>query len=150
MSLKEKINNDLKEALKQKDAFRLSVLRLLNSSIGNKEIEKLKKEEGLSDDEIITVITNEIKKRRDSADIYTKAGRQELAQKEENELKILMGYLPEQLTDDELKNIVKEAIGKIGATGEKDFGLVMKEVLPKIKGRADGALVAKLVKELLK
>lgn len=150
MSLKEKINNDIKEALKQKDAFRLSVLRLLNSSIRNKEIEKLKKEECLSDDEIISVITNEVKKRRDSIDMYTNADRQELAEKEGNELKILMEYLPQQFTEDEIKNIIKSAINKINASGEKDFGLVMKEVSPKTKGRADGSLVAKLVKELLK
>lgn len=150
MSLKEKINSDIKEALKQKDALRISVLRLVNSVIKNKEIEKLKKEEGLFDEEVIVVIASEVKKRRDSIEVYTKAGRQELAGKEENELKILMEYLLKQLSEDEIKNIIKEVIAKMGVAGEKDFGLVMKEVSPKIKGRADGALAARLAKELLK
>lgn len=148
-SLKEKITGDIKESLKQGKAERLSTLRMLISVIANKEIEKLKKETGLSDPEVIEVVSSEVKKRRDAVELYRKGGREDSAKKEEAEIAVLMEYLPAQLSEAEIKAIVKIAIAKTGASGEKDFGKVMKELMPQVKGKADGTLLAKLVKELL-
>lgn len=149
MTLKERIMGDIKTAMKAGDAPRLSTLRLLQSAMMNKEIEKMKKDVGLSDAEVIDVVSSEVKKRRDASAIYTQGGNREAAQKEETEITILMEYLPKQLSEDELRDIIKGAIEKTGAASEKDFGTVMKEVSPQTKGRADGNLVSKLVKELL-
>ncbi|MBI3631818.1 MAG: GatB/YqeY domain-containing protein, partial [Candidatus Staskawiczbacteria bacterium] len=145
--------DDLKNAMRAKDQLRLSVLRLLKSAITNKEIEKKDKELSFSDDEVMLVINTEAKKRRDSIESYTSNNRPEAAQQEEAELEILMEYLPQQLSKDELMVIIKEGIARIslqkGAINEKDFGLIMKDITPQIKGLADGSLVAKLVKEML-
>ena len=152
--LKDKINDDLKNAMRAKDQLRLSVLRLLKSAITNKELEKQIKDIGLSDDDIITVIGTEAKKRRDSIESYASNNRPEAAQQEQDELKILMEYLPRQLSQEELMVIIKEGIARISlvkgsAMDENDFGLIMKELTPKVRGLADGSLVAKLVRELI-
>jgi len=152
--LKDKINDDLKNAMRAKDQLRLSVLRLLKSAITNKELEKRIKDIGLSDDDIITVIGTEAKKRRDSIESYITNNRPEAAQQEQDELKILMEYLPQQLSQEELMVIIKEGIARISlvkgsAMDKNDFGLIMKELTPKVRGLADGSLVAKLVRELI-
>lgn len=154
MNLKEKIHKDLNEALKAKEELRASVLRMLSSVILNKEKEKrykLKKEEDvfLTDEEILEVASSEAKKRKEAADLYEKGGRVDLAEKEKKELEILKGYLPEQLPEEELRKLVKEAVEKVGAKDLKDTGRIMGVLMPQIKGRADGNMVSKIVKELL-
>ena len=164
MTLKEKIQGNLQEALKAKEELKTSVLRLLLSSIATKETEKrtkiwkqkselkteqLESESRLAQEEVIDVISSEIKKRRESIELFTKGGRQNLADKEKGELAVLQGYLPEQMPEEELKKIVKEAIAKTGAKEQKDMGKVMAELVPKIKGKADNSLVSKIVKESL-
>ena len=154
MSLKEKIQKDLTEALKNKRELEVSVLRLLIAAILNKEKEKrykLKEEKDvlLSDEEITDVVSAEVKKRKEAASEYQKGGRQELADKEEKEAKILEKYLPDQLSEKDLEKLIKEAITKTGAKEQKDIGKVMAVLMPQTKGRADGGLVSKIVKESL-
>ena len=154
MSLKEKIQKDLTEALKNKRELEVSVLRLLIAAILNKEKEKrykLKEEKDvlLSDEEITDVVSAEVKKRKEAASEYQKGGRQELADKERKESEILQKYLPEQLSEKDLEKLIKEAIAKTGAKEQKDIGKVMAVLMPQTKGRADGGLVSKIVKESL-
>ncbi len=146
MSLQDRIQEDLKTALVNKDELPRSVLRMLNSALHNEAIALKKKE--LSDDEIISVISTEAKKRKDAAAAFTKGGRSELANQEQKELAILEKYLPEQVTEEEIKKIVQEVIEQL--TPEKrQMGLVMKTVMPKLKGQADGKIVSRIVKESL-
>ncbi|ABR31034.1 glutamyl-tRNA amidotransferase [Thermosipho melanesiensis] len=142
--LKEKLLNDLKIAMKEKNQIKLRVIRLLNSAIKNFEVEK--KGEA-TDEEIGKIILKEIKKRQESIDAYRHAGREELAKEEELELNILKEYAPKMLSEDEIKVIVEEIINNLQ---EKNFGKIMKEAMAKLKGKADGALVSKVVKNLLK
>src|SRR3989338_37466 len=121
MSLKEKINEDIRSALKAGDSERVSVLRMLSASIKNREIQLLKKDSGLSDAEIIEVTKAEAKKRRDSAREFEKANRPELKEKEEKEAEILKAYLPAELADAEIERILKDGIRETGAKDEKDF-----------------------------
>lgn len=160
----EDIKKDLIEAQKSKDEIKISVLRMVLSSIINKQKDKrlyvgalepnlsdadLDRREVLDGDEIIEVLVSEAKKRRDSIFSFEEGGRQDLLEREQKELEILKKYLPVELTDEEIKKIVKEAIAKTGASGSKDIGILMKEVIPQTKGRADGYLVGKIVKEML-
>lgn len=162
--LKEKIQNETTQAMKERNELVCSTLRMLSAAIVSKEKEKrykiskqkpdlneegLIKESQLTDEEIIEVISSEIKKRRDAIALYEKGNRQELADKEKKEIEILQKYLPEQLSEEEIKKIVKEAIEKTGAKEIKDMGRVMAELMPKVKGKADSGLVSRLVKELL-
>lgn len=152
MTLKEQIQIDFKKAFKERNEIKLSVLKMLRSEIGNAEIAKrakLGKESPLNDEEIIGVLSREIKKRKDAIEMYEKGGREELAEKEKEELKILLPYLPEQLSEEEIRQLAQKAIEQTGASGEKEMGKVMGFLAPKIKGKADGALVSKVVKELL-
>ncbi|MCX6765630.1 MAG: GatB/YqeY domain-containing protein [Candidatus Moranbacteria bacterium] len=150
MNLKEKISNDLKEALKTGDAFRRDVLRLLGSAIHNAEIEKKKQDEGLSDEEVVEVIARSIKQRRDSVEQYEKGGRSDLAEKEKKEIEILSAYMPEQLSEDKIREIVKEVIAGTGAASKADMGRVMGAAMGRLKGQADGNMVKKIVEELLR
>jgi len=127
--------------------IRLSTIRLLMSEIKNAEI--LKKDE-LSDDEITDVIQRQIKRRKEAAEQYKKGGREDLAEKEDKEAGVLANYLPEQLSDDELREIIKGAIQETGATSPKEMGKVMSVVMPKVRGRADGKRVNQLAAEFLK
>lgn len=147
--LKEQIKNDIKEAMKEKKELNLSVLRMISSAISGEEINKGKKETGLSDEEVIEILSREVKKRRDSITQYESAGRPELAEKEKQEIEIVAKYLPEQLSAEEVEKLAKEAIAQSGAAGEKDFGSVMKILSPQIKGRADGKVASEIVKKLL-
>lgn len=144
--LKDKIKEDLKNALKQRNTVSSGALKMLWAAIINKEIELNKKVEGLSDEEILSVIRSEAKKRQDSIDAYLKGGRPELADNEKKEQELLKTYLPADLTDEEIEKIVKEALRE---SEKKDFGAIMKVVVVKIKGRADGQRVSKKVKEAL-
>lgn len=164
MALKEKIQKDLNSALKEKKEREVSALRLLLAAILNREKEKrykvnkekpqlvdkeLEKESQLEDDQIIDVISSEAKKRREAIVEFQKGSRQDLVEKEAEELEILGKYLPEQLPEEEIRKLVEEAISKTGAKEIKDMGKVMAELMPKVKGKAEGSLVSKIVKESL-
>ena len=146
MSLKERIQTELKEAMKAHDEIKVSTLRLLNSSIKNKEIDERKP---LDDEGLLAILSTAAKQRRESIDQFEKGGRQDLADKEKAELAILQQYLPQQLSKDEVAAVIKETIAETGTSGAKDMGKVMKALMPKVKGKADGKLVNELVKELL-
>lgn len=151
--LLQQIKDDMKAMMKAQDSAGLTVVRGALSSISGKEKDKRmasgKADDMLTDEEIITVLSSEIKKRRDAIALFEQGGRPELAENEKKEIAVLQKYLPEQLSADELKNLVTEAVQKTGAASVKDMGKVMAELNPKIKGRADGGEVAKLIKELL-
>ena len=146
MALKETLDADLKAAMRDKDALKLSVVRMLKSAIKYREIEEMKP---LEDAGVLAVIGTEIKRRRDSADQYRAGNRQELAEKEEAEIRILQAYQPAQLGEAELRAKVDEVIAKTGAQGPKDMGAVMKALLPEVQGRAEGKVVSELVKARL-
>ena len=148
MSLYEKIQPDLKKALKEKEAIKLSTLRFLLSAIRNREIE-LKKRGKLTDKEIIGVIRQQVKQRQESIEAYRAGKREDLASKEEEEMKILNTYLPQELSPEELEKIINQTIKEVKASGPADFGKVMGQVIKKAKGRAEGKMVAELVKEKL-
>ncbi len=152
MSLKEKLNTDLKDAMKSGDSFRTGVLRMLSSILHNKEIEKKGKglKPALSEEEVIEVLAKEAKKRKEAMEISSKAGRADLSEKEAKELEIIKKYLPEQLGEEEVEKIVKAAIEKVGVKDVKDFGKVMAEAMKELKGRADASLVSEMVKKNLK
>lgn len=146
MSLKDKILQDMKEAMKTRDQLRLSTLRLLVSEIKNREIDA---KEELEDDEVLALIRKAVKQRQDSISQYEKGGRQDLADKERAEMAILKAYLPEDLSREALLAIIDEAISATGASSPREMGKVMKEVMPKVKGRADGKVVNELVRKRL-
>jgi len=163
-NIKQEIQTDLTKAVKENDETTRSTLRMLSAAILNKEKEKrykISKEEpdlaekelveksNLEDEEIIEVISSEIKKRKEAILEFEKGEREDLVKKEKAEIKVLEKYLPEQLSEEEIKKIAKEAIDKVGATDMKDMGRVMGQVMPKVKGKADGSLVGKVVKELI-
>ena len=125
-------------------------MRLLSSSIKNTEIEKKKKEEGLNDNEIIEVIKKAVKQRKDSVEQYEKGGRQDLADKEKKEIETMSVYLPSQMEEEKVREIIKEVITQSGATSAKDFGKVMGMAMKKVQGQADGDMVKKIVEEELK
>ncbi len=146
MGLKERLDQDLKAAMRDKDTLRLSVVRMLKSAVKYKEIELLKP---LDDAGVQAVIGSEVKRRRDAVEQYRAGNRQDLAEKEEAEIRILQGWLPQQLSAEELRAKVEEAVKKVGAQGPKDMGAVMKALLPEVQGRAEGKAVSDLVKERL-
>ncbi|MFD1422961.1 GatB/YqeY domain-containing protein [Laceyella tengchongensis] len=146
MSLSTQLDQDMKLALKNKDKGKLSTIRMLKAALKKVEIDKRRP---LTDDEILDVITKQVKQRRDSIVEYEKAGRDELAAKEKEEMVILESYLPEQLSEEEVRAIVAEAVKQVGASSKADMGKVMGAIMPKVKGRADGRLVNRLVSEAL-
>ncbi|MDP3732201.1 MAG: GatB/YqeY domain-containing protein [Candidatus Omnitrophota bacterium] len=145
--LEEKIFNDYKEAMKNRDTLKSSVLSFLRAAMMNAAIEKKKK--NLEDNDAIAVIKKQVKQRQDSIEQFQKGNRQDLADKEIKELGILKAYLPEELAEEEIKKIIEEAVLSITASGMKDMGRVMKEVAVRIAGRADSKLVSDLVRERL-
>lgn len=147
MALRERIPEDLKTALRNRQEVDLRVLRMLQSALKNKEIDIGKKE--LTDEDVIGVIATEIKKRREAAKEFEKVGRPDAAADEKEEAEVLLKYMPEQMGEEEIRKLVSEVIKQTGAEGMKDMGKVMKELMPKVKGKADGAVVNKLVKEEL-
>ncbi|MCF7835674.1 MAG: GatB/YqeY domain-containing protein [Candidatus Marinimicrobia bacterium] len=149
MGLKDKIKKDIISALKEKDELKSSVLKMLLAAINNGEISAKKKDEGLNDQEIQKIIKSEAKKRKDSIEAYEKAGRKESAEREKDELALLKEYLPQEITDEELEKITKETIDKLEASSMQDFGAVMKEVMKKTEGTADGKKVSEIVKKIL-
>lgn len=150
MSTYQKILDDLKAAMKQKDQHRLDVLRSLKSAIFEKEVSERKDGKAeLSEDDVVNVIMKAAKQRKDSIEQYNEAGRTDLADNEEKELQIIESYLPEMMSEDEITSIVEEAINNTGASGPQDMGKVMGQVMPKVKGKADGSVVNRIVKEKL-
>jgi len=149
MNLKQIIFSDMKEAMKAGDAIKRDALRMLDSMIKNTEIEKLKKEEGLSDSEVQEVIGKAVKQRRDAAAQYISGGRPELAEKENKEIEILMVYMPEQMSEDKVRDIVKEVISQTGAVSKADIGKVMGQAMGRLKGQTDGNVVKKIAEEEL-
>ncbi len=144
MPLVQKIDQDLRAAMTERDALTVSVLRMVKSALHNQQIALKKKE--LSEAEVLSVLQNQAKRRRESIEAFTKGERKELALKERHELEIIERYLPVQLSPEEIKKVVQSVIS---ASAEKNFGLVMRAAMAKLKGQADGALVSKTVKELL-
>lgn len=147
----DKILQDLKTAMKEKDRELLQVLRSLKSKILEKEISERKGEAvSLRDEQVREVLLKAAKQRKDSLEQYLEAGRDDLAQAEAYELKVIETYLPEMLSEDEIKNLAQEVIDKTGAASPSDMGKVMGQLMPKVKGKADGALVNRIVRELLR
>jgi uncharacterized protein YqeY len=147
--LQNKIKEDLKEAMREGKTTRISTVRMLLSAIHNKEIELLKKETGLTDEEIMDVVRSESKKRRDAIEGFEKGGRPELAAQEKEELKILESYLPPEISDEELIAEVKKAVSESGAASPQDFGKVMKILSPLLKGKASGSRISDLLRKEL-
>ncbi len=146
MSLKEKLQSDLHQAMRAKDRVRLSVIRMLRSSIGYEEIDKKRQ---LDDSAVLDIITRQVRQRHESIKIYKDANRQELVDKETQELQILQSYLPAQLTDDELTELAQEVIQQVGASGPQDKGRVMGRLMPQVRGKAQGGDVNRIVTALL-
>jgi uncharacterized protein YqeY len=146
VSIVERIQNDQKSALKAGEKDRLSALRLLSSELKNRRIEVGR---DLTDEDSIEVLMKALKQRRESEEQFAKGGRPELAAREAAEAEVIRGYLPAQLSDEELNAMVDAAIAEAGATSMKDMGAVMGRLMPKLKGRAEGAAVSARVKERL-
>ena len=146
MTLSERINNDLKEAMKSKDSFRLSVIRMVKGAM---QLAKPNPREELTDDDVITVISKQIKMRNDSIKEFEAAGRSDLVEQNKKEIEILNTYMPKQLSEEELTEIIDKVFEEVKPTSQKDMGLIMKNISPLVKGKADMSLVNKLVKERL-
>jgi uncharacterized protein YqeY len=146
MALRERLSDEMKEAMKARDDLRLSAIRLIRSAVKNKDIE-LKRE--LTEQEIVEVIASLVKQRRESIRLFGEAGRQDLVEKEEKELAVLLGFLPQQLSREAVAELVERVVAECGAQGGKDMGRVMKALMPHVAGRADGKMVSDIVKEKL-
>ncbi len=146
MSLKERLNDDLKSAMKEKDTIRKNVVQLIRAGVKQIEVDK---RITLDDEGVMDVIAKQLKQRRDSLPEYEKSGRDDLISQLKNEIEVLMSYLPEQLTHEELEEIVKEAVLTTEAKTIKDIGKVMAYVMPKTKGRADGKEINAIVRSML-
>ncbi|WP_226583146.1 GatB/YqeY domain-containing protein [Halobacillus litoralis] len=143
MTITDRLTQDMKTAMKARDKEKLSTIRMVRASLQNEAI-KLGKD-SLSEEEELTVLSREVKQRNDSLHEFKEAGREDLVEGLEREIEILQVYMPKQLTDEELKQIVQETVEEVGATSKSDMGKVMSAVMPKVKGRADGSKVNKLV-----
>ncbi len=146
MSLRQDIHKDIAVAMKAGDKDRLSTVRMLMSAIKYKEVDAHRE---LTDEETIAVISTLVKQRQDSIEQFTKGNRLDLVEKESKELEVLRTYLPPQLSEAEVRDIIKKAVAETGATSQKDMGKLMKVVMPQVKGKADGKLVNDIVKEIL-
>ena len=146
MSLKQKLQEDLKSSMKNKDAIKKSVITLVRSAIKQYEVDNRVE---LQDDEIVDLIAKQLKQTRDSREVFAKAGRDDLVSKAEAEIEVLKEYLPQQLSEEELNEIVISTISEVGATSMKDMKKIMTSIMPKVKGRADGKLINELVKKNL-
>ncbi|WP_027091134.1 GatB/YqeY domain-containing protein [Cohnella thermotolerans] len=146
MSLAERLNEDMKQAMKAQDKFRLSAIRMVRASVKNQEIELRRP---LEDNEVLDILSREVKQRKDSLQEFTKAGRDDLAKDLQAEIDIIAQYLPQQLTEEEIKAIVTQTIQETGASSKADMGKLMGALMPKVKGRADGKLVNQIVQQQL-
>lgn len=146
MTLLDTINNDMKNYMKEKDSFSLGVVRMVKGAI---QLESINKKKELTDEEIISVISKQIKMRKDSIVEFEKGNRQDLVEQNKKEIEILNKYMPEQLLTEEINKIIDEAFLLIKPTSSKEQGLIMKEITPKLKGRADMSLVSGIIKDRL-
>ncbi len=146
MAIADDIRLSLIEATKAKDRQRLSALRMIRSALQNKEIELRRP---LTDEEVIDVLSSMVKRAKESIDQFRDGGREDLVSKEEEELKVIMSFLPEQLDEEGIRSVLREVIQEVGAKGPKDLGSVMKTAMPRLKGRAEGRLVQQIARELL-
>ena len=146
MSLKEQLTNDMKEAMKAHDKDRLAVIRMVRGAVRQQEIDGKKE---LGDEDVLAVISKEVKMRRDSIEEFRKGGREDLVEKTEAEIAVLMPYLPAQLSEEEIRGLVQAAVEQTGAASPKDMGKVMGVLMPKVKGRADGKTVNAIVRSML-
>ncbi|HEY0827429.1 MAG TPA: GatB/YqeY domain-containing protein [Bacilli bacterium] len=146
MSLGERLNEDMKQAMREQNKFRLSVIRMIRSAIKNLEIDLRR---SLEDNEVLDILSRELKQRKDALQEFEKAGRDDLADNLKAEIIIINEYLPQQYSEDEIKAIVKETILEVGASSKADMGKVMTALMPKVKGRADGKLVNQAVQQFL-
>ena len=146
MTLNERINSDMVTFMKSKDSFSLGVVRMVKGAI---QLEKINLKRDLNDEEVIAVVSKQIKMRNDSINEFTKADRLDLVEQYKKEIEVLNKYMPEQLSSEEVDKIIEEAFNKVNPTGPKDMGLIMKEVSPKLKGRADMGKVNAIIKEKL-
>ena len=146
MNLKDRLLDDLQNAMRTKDVHRRDAIRMVRAGIKNREIEL---QHELSDEEVQQVISREIKQRAEALEMFEKAKRADLVEKERVELEILRGYLPEQLPADEIRSVVENIIAETGATGMAQLGLVMKRAMAQLKGKADGRLVNEIAREIL-
>lgn len=146
MTLSEKINNDLKEAMKNKDSFKLGVIRMVKGAM---QLEKPNPREELTDDDVIKVLSKQIKMRKESITQFEAAGREDLVEQNKKELEILNTYMPEQLSLEELNKIIDKVFDEVKPTSIKDMGMIMKSLSPLVKGKADMSLVNTIIKERL-
>ncbi len=146
MSLKSKLQDELKAAMKAKDALRKKVLRMALAEVKNIEIDK---KEELEDSQILSILQKEVKSRRETIEGAEQANRPDLIEEAEAEIAILAEFLPEAMSEDELRTIVEETVAQVGATSMREIGKVMGALIPKIKGRADGGVANKMVREII-
>ena len=146
MTLSERINNDLKEAMKNKDSFKLGVIRMVKGAM---QLEKSNPRAELTDDDVIKVLSKQIKMRKESIAQFETAGREDLVEQNKKELEILNTYMPEQLSLEELNKIIDKVFDEVNPTSIKDMGMIMKTLSPLIKGKADMSLVNTIIKERL-
>ena len=146
MTLKEKLLADMKEALRSKDSLRLNTIRSVVSAIKNQEIDSRK---DLREEEILSLVTREVKKRKEASALFKEGGRTDLMEKEDQEREILQAYLPEQVSEEALRKRIQEVIAETGAEGMKDFGKIMKVLVPEFKGKADNGVIKNLAGDYL-
>jgi gatB/yqey family protein len=147
MTLKERLTNDLKDAMKNKEHVRKSVVTLVRAAIKQKEVDERVE---LDDVDVMDIVSKQLKQRNEALVDFKKAGRDDLISQTEEEIEILLTYLPKQLTDDELREYIKQAVEQVGATSVKDIGKIMGILMPKVKGKADGRRINNLVSEFFK
>lgn len=152
MTIKDKLNDELKAAMKAGDTRRRDILRMVLAAIKQGEVDALdpqKRAAGLGDDDILAILTKEAKRRRESIGEYEKGGRADLVASEREELSLIEGYLPQMMGREEITALAREAIAESGATSERQMGAIMQKLMPRVKGKADGKLVNQIVRELL-
>lgn len=147
MTLKEQLTNDLKDSMKNKELVKKSVVTLIRAAIKQKEVDERVE---LDDAGIQDIISKQMKQRNDALEDFKKAGRDDLISQTEEEIQVLLSYLPKQLSDDELLSLIKDAVEKTGATSQKDMGKIMRILMPQTKGKADGKRINSLVAEFFK
>jgi len=146
MGLRQLMEEHYRTAVKNRDTFRIAVYRLLKAALKNAEIDRGRE---LTEEEILEILGREARKRREAVEEFEKSGRNDLAQQERLELHLIEEYLPSLLSEEELQNLIQQVVQEVGATGEKDFGLVMRSIMPRVKGRADGRVVQQMVRQVL-
>ncbi len=147
MTMKSRLDDDLKQAMRDRDALRRDVVRYMRSEIRNEEIRTQKE---LDDEGVIQVLSKQAQQRRDSIEAYTGADRQDLVEKERSELSVILSYLPRQMTGDEITDLVQQVVAEVGASGPADMGKVMSAIMPQVRGKAEGREVSSIVQQTLR